>query len=487
MRVNSFSLPTRVQCWILVSLAVVLGLAVPATHASEVRVINLDGIISVANADFFIRSLEEAQAEGAHLVVLRIDTPGGLDQAMRDMIKAILASRIPVATYVSPRGARAASAGTYLMYASHVAAMSPATNIGSSTPVSLGGNSGPSKPSWNPFGNAPDEQDDGAAPTERDGADNSAETADSKPEKPGPEGSSMERKIVNDAVAYIKSLAELRGRNSDWAERTVREAANLTASEALEMNVIDYLAQDITDLLNQIDGLTLTVQSKEVTLDTKGAVVTTIEPDWRSEFLAILTNPTVALGLITLGVWGLIYEFSNPGSWVGGVAGVIFILLGAYGLNMLPINYAGGFLILLGLALMVMEALTPAFGVLLVGGCAAFIIGAIILFGTDVPGMGIHIGAIVGLGAATGILVVWVVGSAIRARRSPVVSGSEAMVGSDGVVIGDFDVDGTGRVRAAGEIWQACSKEPLNDGQVVTVTRLDKLKVTVASKEREHS
>ena len=451
-------------------------------HADEVRVINLEGIISVANADFFIRALNKAQEEGAQLVVLRLDTPGGLDQSMRDMIKAILASRIPVAVYVAPSGARAASAGTFLMYASHIAAMSPATNVGSSTPVSLTGKDPGenSEPRWNPFDSkAPEDTKDNETEGNKDGASQEEKQKTSAPAK----GSSMEQKIMNDAIAYIKGLAELRGRNAEWAEKTVREAANLTASEALEQNVIEFIASDLSDLLAQIDGMTLTFNGITVTLKTKDVLITQIKPDWRTKLLAILTNPTVAVGLITLGFWGLVYEFMNPGSLIGGVAGLIFILLGAYGLNMLPINYAGVLLILLGLALMIFEAITPTFGVLLVGGVVSFVIGAIILFDSDMPGLGIHVGVMIGFALSTAGLSVWVIGSAIRARRTPVAAGSEAMIGADAIVLDGFT--GTGRVRAAGEVWQATSDQPLNDAQRVTVTELRGLTLKVQPKEEQ--
>ena len=474
------------------AIAIVLAFAVfsvNSARADDVRVINLEGIISVANADFFLRALNEAQEDGGQLVVLRLDTPGGLDQPMRNMIKAILASRIPVAVYVAPSGARAASAGTFLMYASHIGAMAPATNIGSSTPVPLTGSDqeGSSDPKWNPFDSkAPEEKTDNKAEGGEKGDGNGNGESDSRKGEQEPptraKGSSMNQKIMNDAVAYIKGLAELRGRNKEWAEKTVTEAANLTASEALEQNVVEFIASDLSDLLAQIDGMTLTFNGITVTLDTKDALITQIKPDWRNKLLAILTNPTVALGLISLGVWGLIYEFMNPGSWVGGVAGVIFILLGAYGLNMLPINYAGVLLVLLGIALMIFEAITPTFGVLLVGGLASFIIGAIILFDSDMPGLGIHVGVTSGFAIATALLSVFVVGSAIRARNAPVATGAEALVGTDAVVLTGFT--GAGRVRAAGEIWQAVSDESLKDAQQVKITELDGLTLKVAPKEQ---
>src|SRR5512134_1581364 len=317
-----------------------LGLGAAVANASEVWVVELDGAITPATARYFIRSLDDAQEASAAALIMQLDTPGGLDEAMRDMIKAILASRIPVVVYVAPNGSRAASAGTYLLYASHVAAMAPATNVGSSTPINIGGSPFPTEPT-EPTG----QRDD-----------------DGEGEPAGP--SAMERKVVNDAVAYIRGLATLRGRNADWAEGTVREAENLTAADALEQNVIDLIAEDLDALLVALDGRMVTVAGTTVTLDLEGAEIKTIVPGWRDELLALITNPNVAYILLMLGIYGLILEFYNPGTAVPGVTGVICLLLAAYALQMLPVSYAGLALLLFGVALMVAEIVTPTVGVL---------------------------------------------------------------------------------------------------------------------------
>jgi membrane-bound serine protease (ClpP class) len=299
---------------------------------------------------------------------------------MRDMIKEILASRVPVVVYVAPSGSRAASAGTYLLYASHVAAMAPATNVGSSTPVSIGGS---------PF----------PAPAESPGEDGSDDA-----EPAGP--SAMERKVVNDAVAYIRGLAALRGRNAEWAEQTVREAANLPAAEALEQNVIDLVAADLDALLMALDGRTVEIDGRRITLDLTDVEIRIIEPDWRNELLALITNPNVAYLLLMLGIYGLILEFYNPGTAVPGVTGVICLLLGAYALQMLPINYAGLALLLVGLALMAAEIITPTVGVLGIGGAVAFVAGSVLLFDSELPGYRVSIPLIAAAAVASAALLV---------------------------------------------------------------------------------
>jgi membrane-bound serine protease (ClpP class) len=431
-----------------------LAAAAATANAREVWVVELDGAISPATANYFTRALEDAQDADAAALVLRLDTPGGLDQAMRDMIKAILASRVPVVVYVAPNGSRAASAGTYLLYASHVAAMAPATNVGSSTPVSIGGSPFPSPADP---AEPTDDGDEGAAPA-------------------GP--ATMERKIVNDAVAYIRGLAALRGRNADWAEATVREAANLPASEALEQNVIDLVAADLDALLQALDGRTIAVEGATVTLDLADPQITTVVPGWRDELLALITNPNVAYLLLMLGLYGLILEFYSPGLGAG-VAGVICLLLGAYALQMLPINYAGLALLLVGIGLMVAEVVTPTVGVLGVGGVIAFVAGSIMLFDSDLPGYRVSIPIIAATAVASALLFSVGFGSAMRARRLRVSTGREAMIGASAVALEDFAE--RGNVRAFSENWQARSAHPVRKGDKLRVTGIEGLVLTVSA------
>ena len=439
---------------------------------SKVWVVELDGAIGPASADYFTRALARADDEGVNLLVLRLDTPGGLDKSMRDMIKAILASRVPVATYVAPNGSRAASAGTYIMYASHIAAMAPATNIGSSTPVSIGGEGSPL-----PFPTAPDP----LGGPEEGGGDGEQEEAEEKSDAPAerPSGTAMDRKVVNDAVSYIKGLAELRGRNVEWAEATVRDAANLTATEALESNVIDIVAEDLTDLLEAVDGRTVNAGGLDVVVRTSDAAVEFIEPDWRYELLGVITDPNVAVFLLMIGFYGLIFEFYSPGVGFGAVVGIICLLLGAFALQMLPINYAGLALIVVGIGLIATEAFTPSFGVFGVGGVIAFVVGAIMLMDTDLPAYQISKPVIAALAALSVALVVFVLGAAVRARRARAASGRESMVGGRAEVVEDFQ--GKGRVRAFGEVWQAESDadEVFEKGTRVTIAAFDGLTAVV--------
>ena len=471
--VNATTAGLRHRVGLLALAALAWTFAIPSAAAgaapTKVWVLELEGAIGPATADYFITSLQDAHDADVALFVLRLDTPGGLDKSMRDMIKEILASHIPVATYVAPNGSRAASAGTYILYASHVAAMAPATNVGSSTPVSIGGPT--------PFPTAP-------APKPDKKPDESGDSSDEDADSTAKPGTAMERKVINDAVAYIRGLAELRGRNIEWAEQTVRDASNLPASEALEQNVIDFIAEDLDDLLAQLDGLELSIDhDTRVTLDLADVEVTRLEPGWRYELLAVITDPNVAYILLMIGVYGLILEFYSPGMGAPGVVGVICLLLGAYALQMLPINYAGLALIIAGIAMMVGEALTPSLGVIGLGGVVAFVIGSIILMDTDLPAYQISLPIIAALAAASAGLFVFVVGAAFKARTGRVRTGSEGMIGGPAEVLDDFD--GLGRVRAFGEIWQARANVPLSRGSSVRVSGIDGLVLSVEPKEDE--
>ncbi|MCE5980003.1 NfeD family protein [Pseudomonas sp. JR33AA] len=426
------------RCWRWLLLLLLLGLT-PGGQAAPgaVWVLGIDDAIGPASADYLVRSLGQAQAQGAQLVVIRMDTPGGLDSAMRQMIKAILASPVPVASYVAPSGARAASAGTYMLYASHVAAMAPGTNLGAATPVQIGG----------PPGTPNDDKAKGG------------------------DDETLARKQVNDAAAYIRGLAQLRGRNADWAEKAVREAVSLSASEALRLNVIDQVADDLPDLLRKLDGKTLQVAGQPHQLQTAGASVVEHLPDWRTRFLAVITNPSVALILIMIGVYGLLFEFMNPGSAVGGVVGGICLLLALYALQLLPVSFAGVALILLGITFMIAEAFLPSFGVVGFGGIAAFVVGALILIDTDAPGFGIPLALIGALALLSALLIGGVLGMALKARRRALVSGDADLVGSL-VTITQVMASNPfcGVVLAQGEQWQVQCATPLQTGQNVRVT-----------------
>jgi membrane-bound serine protease (ClpP class) len=409
-------------------MAPVAGAAGAANGASApVVVIAVAGAIGPASADFIVRSLARAVDDRAQVAILELDTPGGLDLSMRSIIKAILASPVPVVSFIAPGGARAASAGTYIVYASHVAAMAPGTNLGAATPIQIGTGGGPK----------PEASASAASGTQ---AGESTET----------------RKQVHDAAAYIRGLAQLRGRNAEWAERAVREAVSLSASEALAQHVIDLTAADIPDLLAKLDGRHVRTLAGEHVLATKGAPVITLLPDWRSRFLATITDPSVALILVMIGMYGLFFEFSNPGFMLPGVAGAICLLVGLFALQLLPISFVGLGLILLGIGFLVAEMFLPTFGTLGIGGIIAFSIGALMLIDTDVPGFGIPVGVVAGLAIVTALFIFSVSAVALKARRRPVVSGSEAMLGSVGVMLGD-ETSGTGAsgwATVRGERWR---------------------------------
>jgi membrane-bound serine protease (ClpP class) len=445
-------------------------------------VLELDGAVGPASSDYIQRGIEQAEASGAQLVILRMDTPGGLDTAMRDIISRILSSRVPIATFVAPPGSRAASAGTYIMYASHVAVMAPATNLGSATPVSImpGGIGG---------GEPPDDSDGAKKRPDSDESPEGEQTEESASDEPGAEDdppamrTAMERKVINDAVAYIKGLARLRGRNEKWAEAAVRSAVNLTAEDALEQGVIDLMAKDIEDLLAQIDGRKVETQSGEVTLDTKDLSIQIIEPDWRTRLLAIITNPNVAYLLLLLGMYGLFFELSNPGSLFPGVLGAISLLLALYAFNVLPVNYAGLALILLGLGFMVGEMFMPSFGILGIGGGVAFVVGSLILMETEVEAFQISLPLIIAVTASTAAFVFTLITLALRQRRKPVVSGREQMIGDIGEASADFSVSGT--IHIHGESWSARTERPVHKGQRVKVLDMDGLTLVVEPLEKQ--
>jgi membrane-bound serine protease (ClpP class) len=454
----------RLTAWVLgccasFSAALVLSADPASLKAPGALLLEIDGAIGPATSHYISQGLKRAAQQGDAIVILRMDTPGGLDTSMRDIIKDILASPVPVVTFVSPSGARAASAGTYILYASHVAAMAPATNLGSATPVQIGG-----EPP------APAQKDDGKGDAKKP-----ADEAQPQPQ-PSP-GGKMERKVENDAVAYLRSLAQLRGRNVEWAEKAVREGANLAASDALEQKVIDLIATDLTDLLAKLDGRKLTIGTAEVTLATRGLDVETLEPDWRTELLSVITNPTVAYGLLLIGIYGLLFEGYNPGAVLPGVAGAICLLLALFAFQVLPVNYAGLALIALGTILVVAEAFVPSFGTLGVGGLIAFVFGSVMLFDTSVPGFEIAMPIIGGIAFVAGLLLFGMVWMFARSRRRPVVSGAEHIVGSTAEVIEGFS--GRGVVRLGGEIWKAQSAVPLRAGQRVRVVRIEGLMLDV--------
>lgn len=452
---------TRISVVLLLFLAagVIFSSASSNAAGGHVLQLTIEDAIGPATDDYIARALDTAARDQASLVVIRMDTPGGLDTAMRGIIKNITASPVPVASWVAPTGSRAASAGTYILYASHIAAMAPGTNLGAATPVAIGGMGAADKDK--PGQREPDTTDQ-------------PDTADS--------GDASTRKSVNDAAAYIRGLAEMRGRNQEWAEKAVREAASLQASEALKLNVIDLIAANMDELLVAVHGREVKLQDKTITLDTKGLPVRLLEPDWRSRLLSVITNPNIAYILLLVGIYGLILEFSNPGAIVPGTVGAISLLLALYALQLLPINYAGIALMLLGLALMVGEAFQPSFGILGIGGVVAFVIGSVILMDTEAPGFGIDLSVILTFTVSSVLVLILLVGMALKSRNRPVVSGSEQLIGADGYALGDFDDEGMVFVHS--ESWHANTSAPLHKDEPVRVTGMDGLTLHVEPLEK---
>ncbi|MDX1499641.1 MAG: nodulation protein NfeD [Woeseiaceae bacterium] len=445
--------------------ALLLALRPAAAEAQgKVVILEVSGGIGVATADYILSGIEYAEEQNAELIVLTLDTPGGLVASMRDIVSGILNSEVPVATYVAPAGARADSAGTYILLASHVAAMAPTTHLGAATLVSLTGDDA------TPF-------EPPAPPAEPgDGADEPAPEEAPPDEAPAP-GSAMERKVLNDAVSYIRGLAERHGRNADWAERAVREAATLTAQEALEENVIDVIAKDRAELLALIDGREVNVNNETRTLATADVTVEVFEPNWRIRILSVIAQPEIVLLLGLIGVYGLLFEGYNPGAIVPGVVGIICLLLAAYALQVLPVNYAGLALILVGLALMVAEAFAPSFGALGLGGIAAFVFGAILMFDSGIPGFGISLSFVIALALIAALFVIWVASYLVKLRNRGAVSGRGSIVG--GIAIATESFTGTGRVWLEGEAWQARSNLPVQKDQHVVVRAIDGLVLDV--------
>lgn len=401
-------------------------------------VLDVNGAIGPAVQDYIQRGIAYAEAEHADAVILELDTPGGLETSMRGINQAIITASLPVITYVTPSGARAGSAGVFILYASHVAAMAPGTNVGAASPVSLG---------------------------------STTKAADANNQ------SAQEKKAVNDAAAYIRSLAQLRGRNATWAEAAVRQAASISASEAKQLNVINLIADNRTQLLEKVDGQTVVVRGTTEKIQTKNLQLETLTPGWRYEFLSFLTNPNVAYLLMLLAFYGIFFELSNPGLVLPGIAGVIALLLVLYAFQLMPINYVGLSLVLIGMVFMLFEVYVSSFGVIGIGGVIAFIIGSIMLFDMRDPNYHLTWTLIIAMSAVSAAFFLMIVSLAIQSHKRAIVTGKEGLIGAEGIVLSIMNDQII--VRVLGEIWEAHASRPLQQGQKIKVVNVHGLILVV--------
>jgi membrane-bound serine protease (ClpP class) len=443
----------RLLAWALGLFVAFAAPVAPASAQGTVVVTDIQGAIGVAAQRHMSQAIEAARAKKAEALLVRLDTPGGLVSATRSIIQTMIASPVPIIVYVAPSGARAASAGTFIMYAAHIAAMAPGTNMGAATPVEIGGLPGLPQPKGEQKSDQKGNQQDGTT--------------------------TMQHKAINDVVALLRSLAQLRGRNAAWAEKAVRDAATLTADEALKEGVIEVVAPTVASLLAQVDGRKVIADGQERVLTTAKASLITFTPDWRTQILAVVSDPNIAFILMMIGVYGILLEFWNPGTYLSGTVGAISLILALIALTVLPVHYGALGLLILGIALMIGEALTPGFGVLGIGGIIAFVAGAAFLFeGGDADvSFAISLPLIVSVAAVTAALIFGVIAAALRARRRPAATGAEELIGSIGQVV---DWPGPhGNVRVNGEIWSARSDRAMNPGDSVRVVGRDRLTLIV--------
>jgi membrane-bound serine protease (ClpP class) len=447
-------------------------------NSATVSHIVVDGAISPVSADYIEGQVEKAQADGFDLVVLQLDTPGGLVTSTRQIVKVILGSRIPIAVYVAPPGARAASAGVFITMAGHVAAMAPGTNIGAAHPVNMGGG--------NPL--VPKEEKKDAGRSTQDAEDNKEnkekgselETQNSEPESEAPASNDadvMGQKILNDTVAFARSIAERQGRNADWAEKAVRESVSVTEKEALALNVIDIIAEDMDELLAAMDGMTVTVSGEELVLAVKGATVVERPMGFRHRVLSALSDPNVAYILMMLGIYGLFFELANPGVILPGVLGGIFLILAFFSFHVIPFNYTGFLLILVAVILFILEVKVVSYGMLTIGGIASLFLGSIMLFDSAEPYYKLSISLVVGVTIFTALFFIVGLGIAIRIHRRKPTTGVEGLVGESGVATTALAPEGT--IKVHGEIWKGISDGNIEAGSRVRVTAVKGMLLTV--------
>ncbi|PIV23584.1 MAG: serine protease [Deltaproteobacteria bacterium CG_4_8_14_3_um_filter_45_9] len=411
----------------------VFGIPGQTQDKAPIFTIEVDGIINPATAKFITDSIDQAAQQGGQCLIIQLDTPGGLMDSMRLIVKKILASHIPIIVYVAPKGARAASAGVFITMAAHIAVMAPGTHIGAAHPVTLGAE--------------------------------------------GKESKTMTEKVVNDAVADIKATTKTRGRNVDWAEKAVRKSVSITEEEALKLNVVDLISSDLQDLLTKIDGRVVKFDGTTRTLLTKGQQPRSIQMSWRERLLDVISNPTIAYIFLMLGIYGIFFELSSPGAILPGVVGGIFLILAFYALQMLPVNYAGLALILFGIILFIAEIKVVSHGVLAIGGVISLLLGSMMLFQSPVEYMRVSLSVIIPAVMVSAAFFIFAVTKAIDARLKKPTTGMEGLIGEEGVATASISPEG--KISIHGEFWNAISDQSIERGEKVQVIGVTNLKLKV--------
>lgn len=440
-----------------------------------------DDTINPVTAEFIIHAIDKTHTDKAQCLIIKLDTPGGLLNSTRSIVKKMLTAQVPIVVYIAPSGSRAGSAGVFITYASHIAAMAPSTNIGAAHPVQMGGGKESESDEWKEIKELlKDIKEERSSEPKEEGEQ--AKSEPQKEEKLHADENPMESKILNDTVAFIKSIAKLRGRNVEWAVKSVVESDSITAEEALEKGVVEYIASNEDDLLNQIDGKVVSINGQDVTLNTKDSALEEIRMDPSKQFFNIIANPTIAYFLLILGFYGLLYEITHPGFGLPGILGAIFLILAFYSMQTLPTNYAGLALMGLGVILMITEAMLPGFGLFALGGIACLVLGSMLLFETADPVMKVSLYVIIAVALSTAFITLFLLRSVLRIRGQKVQGGKEGLLGETAEVVSPVSSQKGGKVFVHGELWDARSDQLIEKGQEVIVAQINGLTLSVKPK-----
>lgn len=425
-------------------------------EGGKVYIIKLeDDTINPVTASYIINAIDKAYDDAAECLIIELDTPGGLLTSTRLIVKKIMSAKVPVVVYIYPSGSRAGSAGVFITYASHIAAMAPSTNIGAAHPVEMGGG----RSIW----------------------DRMKRMREKETEKFEPD--IMENKILQDTTAFIRTLAKERGRNVEWAEKSVTQSASITEEEALTTNVIEIIAEDEKDLLEKLNGRVVNIDNSTRVLNTKGAIIKYIDMNFRERFLNVLANPNIAYILMILGFYGLLFEVTHPGIGVPGIVGAICLILSFFSMQMLSTNYAGLALIILGIILFIAEVMAPGFGLLTLGGMTCMILGSLILFESSYEIMRVSMNLVIGFTLATAAITIVLIRSVVVSHKKKVISGVEGLIGGIGYVQSDILKGKEGKVFVHGEIWDAVSEEDIEKGEKIEVINVNGMVLEVKRKE----